>query len=218
MFTGIIEEVGIIESITHGSKNAIITIKSKTVTSNTKIGASISVNGVCLTIVQFNAGKSFSADISFETLRQTTFKYLDNGSKVNLERALALGDRLDGHIVAGHVDAQGTLENVEQKDGHFLLRFSFPQEIAKYIVNKGSIAIDGISLTVFNVTQNTFEVAIIPHTYDNTTLRSLSIGSNVNLESDTIAKYVERMVTPYANSHNSDEKSKPASINSIYFS
>ncbi|MBI4852479.1 MAG: riboflavin synthase [Acidobacteria bacterium] len=193
MFTGIIEEVGTIKSTQTHSQGGKLTILASYITSDIKLGDSVAVNGVCLTVTEFN-NNVLCFDVSLETLKRTTLGYLKAGRLVNLERALKLSDRLGGHIVQGHVDSTGQFLTRQKVGESFIMRFSFPKEIAHYICKKGSIAIEGISLTIANLTENYFEVAVVPHTIKMTTLGHLSSGDDVNLEADILAKYIERML------------------------
>ncbi|KAF0247363.1 MAG: riboflavin synthase [bacterium] len=194
MFTGIIEEVGKIQATQLHSYGGQITVLAEHITNDIKLGDSVAINGVCLTVTSFNS-KSLTFDVSQETLNRTTLSYLKSGRLVNLERALRLSDRLGGHIVQGHIDATGQFLTRQQVGESFIMRFSFPKEISHYICKKGSIAIEGISLTVANLASNWFEIAVVPHTVKMTTLNFLSSGDKVNLEVDVVAKYVERMLT-----------------------
>jgi riboflavin synthase len=193
MFTGIIEELGTVRSIDTRGENARIVIAARVVTEGTKHGDSIAVNGVCLTALDIQLD-SFAADVSRETLSRSTLGRLKPGTPVNLERAVTPATRLGGHIVQGHVDARGTFESVDDHGESWTVRFSFPKEIGRYLVFKGSVAVEGISLTIANLQQNYFEVAIIPKTWEVTNLSQLKPGDGVNLEVDVIAKYVERLV------------------------
>jgi riboflavin synthase len=193
MFTGIIEEIGTIENTKLYANGGKISVLAQTITNDIKLGDSVAINGVCLTVTSFS-NHSLSFDVSEETLKRTTLGHLKSGKKVNLERALRLSDRLGGHIVQGHVDATGQFLTRQEVGESFIMRFSFPKEIAHYICKKGSIAIEGISLTVANLLETSFEVAVVPHTAKMTTLSSLSFGDKVNLEVDIIAKYLERML------------------------
>lgn len=192
MFTGLIEEIGTIKAIDNHS----IVIQANWVMSDLKLGDSISVNGVCLTVAKIQ-NSSFLLHLSPETLKRTTFSYLTPGTKVNLERALPVNARLGGHFVLGHVDGIGTVKKITQLNEFYLWEFEFPTELGKYIVEKGSIAVDGISLTVVEPQFNSFSVAIIPSTYANTNLQFLSEGDKVNLEVDIIGKYIEKLLSPY---------------------
>ncbi|MBI5845170.1 MAG: riboflavin synthase [Deltaproteobacteria bacterium] len=189
MFTGIIEAVGTIRESRAGN-GLRLTVESGFPLDGVKLGDSIAVSGACLTVVRLS-GNVFDADVSPETCRATTLGQARPGKRVNLERALTFSGRLDGHLVTGHVDGTGRLESVKQ-DGNFLfLDFSAPKELCRYMVAKGSIAIDGVSLTINTVSDSGFSVAIIPHTAKLTTVGSLRAGEAVNLETDIIAKYVE---------------------------
>jgi riboflavin synthase len=189
MFTGIIEETGLVREA-----GARMTIECLTVLSDTTEGASISVNGVCLTAVGLTAN-SFSADLAPETLRRSNLGDLTAGSKVNLERPMALGARLSGHIVQGHVDGTGEFLSMEQLgEDNWWLRIRVPPELDRYLVYKGSIAIDGISLTIAEIKDCVVSVTVIPHTYHHTTLGAHKQGSRVNLECDVLAKHVEKLL------------------------
>ena len=193
MFTGIIEELGRIASLEKLEQGMRLNIACSTVLSDTKDGDSIAVNGVCLTALNVADG-SFSADLSPETLDRSTLGRLDVGSPVNLERAVTPQTRLGGHIVQGHVDARGTfLEAIDEGD-FWTVRIGFPPEISRYMVEKGSVAVEGISLTIAHLNDNNFDIAIIPKTWAVTNLSTLKPGDPVNLEVDVIAKYVERMM------------------------
>lgn len=193
MFTGLVEEVGTVESVKKGPKSATITIKAEKILEDTKLGDSIATNGVCLTVTSFTSG-GFGVDVMAETMRRSNLNNLSPGNKVNLERALRLGDRLGGHIVSGHIDGVGTIKDFQQEDNAIWVSITASPSILKYIINKGSIAVDGISLTVAYLDDECFKVSIIPHTGDETTLLEKSIGDKVNLEVDMIGKYVERLL------------------------
>ncbi len=193
MFTGIIEELGQIAEFEKRGDGARLEISAQTVTEDTNEGDSIGVNGVCLTAIEITAN-SFAADVSGETLRRSTLGKLNVGAKVNLERAVTVATRLGGHIVQGHVDAAGEFLSARQSGDFWTVRVGFPEEIAKYLIYKGSIAVEGISLTVANLDENAFEIAVIPKTWKQTNLHSLKTGDAVNLEADMIAKYVERIL------------------------
>lgn len=194
MFTGIIEEVGVVETIESRQAGARIRLRAPLVGSGLAEGDSVSVSGVCLTAVELRPG-SFAADVSPETLRRSTLGGLRQGSAVNLERALTPTTRMGGHIVQGHVDGAGSIESVEPSGGEgWWLSVRVPDELDRYLVFKGSIAIDGISLTVAEVERGRVAVAVIPHTYENTTLKSRRPGDAVNIETDVLAKYVEKML------------------------
>lgn len=193
MFTGIIEEVGEIQSVKNGIKSSRLAIKAKKVINDTKIGDSICSNGVCLTVV--NIGENiFEADVMAETLRRSNLGELKAGSEVNLERALTLEKRLGGHLVSGHIDGVGQIISTVKEDNAVWITIEANSEILRYIVEKGSVAIDGISLTVAYVDDKNFKVSIIPHTLDETTLIHKKVGNKVNLECDVIGKYVEKLL------------------------
>lgn len=192
MFTGLVEEIGIVEFITQGSASARIMIRAKNILKGTKLGDSISTNGVCLTVTDLGR-ESFCVDVMPETTRNTNLKNLTKGSPVNLERALRLGDRLGGHIVSGHIDGVGTVQDFKREDNATWVTISACKKLLKYIIHRGSIAIDGTSLTVAYVDNEIFKVSIIPHTKDATTLLHKKIGEQVNLECDVIGKYVEKL-------------------------
>ena len=193
MFTGIIEELGSVRSIEERGENARIVIDAKVVTEGTNHGDSIAVNGVCLTALDIH-DDSFAADVSRETLQRSTLGSLKPGAPVNLERAVTPQTRLGGHMVQGHVDARGQFVSVDSHGESWTLRISYPPEIARYFVFKGSVAVEGISLTVANLTEDYFEIAIIPKTWEVTNLSHLKPGDSVNLEVDVIGKYVERLL------------------------
>ncbi|AQS59474.1 riboflavin synthase [Desulforamulus ferrireducens] len=193
MFTGIVEEIGTIKGITRGPDSAHLTILASKVLEDVKLGDSIAVNGVCLTVTAFSEG-SFTADVMAETLAKTNLGALRPGSKVNLERALRLGDRLGGHWVSGHVDGVGSIVRIEKRDIATLITIQAPPQVMKYIIKKGSVGIDGTSLTVVDFVGDTFQVSLIPHTAQATILGSKGIGATVNLESDILGKYIERLL------------------------
>jgi riboflavin synthase len=194
MFTGLIEEIGSVESVVKSVKSARITIKAKKVLEGVRLGDSISTNGVCLTVTSFDRGR-FSIDVMAETMRRSNFKHFSPGDKVNLERALSLGDRLGGHMVSGHIDGVGTILRYEKEDNAVWITVAAAPEILAYIIEKGSIAIDGVSLTVAYVDESLFKVSIIPHTKDATTLLHKKMGDEVNLECDMIGKYIEKLLS-----------------------
>lgn len=193
MFTGIVEETGKIESVTKGSKSAILTVAAHKVLEDTKIGDSIAVNGVCLTVTSIS-GNKFTADVMAETIRRSSLGSLKHGSKVNLERAMAADGRFGGHIVSGHIDGVGTIRSLIREDNAVWVEIETPDKLLKYIIEKGSIAIDGISLTVAKLTDDSFSVSVIPHTGEETTLLIKKPGDIVNLENDIVGKYVERFL------------------------
>jgi len=194
MFTGIVEELGRVLAVTPNAGGARIEIAATAVLEDATIGASIAVNGCCLTVVELGNGR-WSADAVVETLARTNLGDLRTGDPVNLERPVRLADRLGGHLVQGHVDATGTIVAREpQSDGSERFRFTAPADVLRYVVHKGSITVDGISLTVAAVDDEWFEVAVIPHTLAVTTLGARAVGTRVNLEVDLVAKYVERLL------------------------
>ncbi len=193
MFTGIIQAIGSIQEIHSSDDGVILKINSNTLDlSDSKIGDSIAVNGVCLTVTQVSE-KLFTADVSNETIYCSTFSDLSQGVSVNLEKSLRFNQGIDGHLVSGHVDGVGKVQSINQDGDSTRIKILVESDIVKYIAKKGSICINGVSLTVNSVKDNVFDVNIVPHTFSVTTLRDLSIGSNVNLEIDLIARYVERL-------------------------
>jgi len=193
MFTGLIEEIGKVQSVVKSTKSAQITIKASKVLNGVKLGDSISTNGVCLTVTDFS-NHIFSVDVMAETIRRSNLQHLSSGDDVNLERALKVGDRLGGHMVSGHIDGMGTVDNVEIEENAVWVTISAEKEILKYIVQKGSIAIDGISLTVAYIDDSAFKVSIIPHTKDVTSLLCKKVGAVVNLECDMLGKYIDKLL------------------------
>ena len=193
MFTGLIEEIGSIKSIKRGGKSIRLTVSARGIMDDVKLGDSIATNGICLTVISFDS-TGFSADVMPETMSRTSFEKLNAGSRVNLERALRVGDRLGGHMVSGHVDGLGEVVAKEEDDNAIWVSIAAPKNILKYVVEKGSIAIDGISLTVAYVNEKIFKVSIIPLTQEDTTLTSKKKGEKVNLECDMTAKYIEKFM------------------------
>ena len=193
MFTGIIEELGAVRSIEMRGENARIVIGAHVVTEGTNHGDSIAVNGVCLTALDIQPD-SFAADVSRETLMRSTLGNLTAGTPVNLERAVTPATRLGGHIVQGHVDARGTFAGVEDHGESWTVRIGYPKEIGRYLVFKGSVAVEGISLTIAGLTDDYFEIAIIPKTWEVTNLSHLKPGDDVNLEVDVMGKYIEKLL------------------------
>ena len=194
MFTGIVEELGeVVYRTDAGGDSAVIAVRGPMVTSDARHGDSIAVNGVCLTVID-NSGGVFTADVMGETLRRSSLGALRAGSQVNLERAATVGSRLGGHLVQGHVDGVARIIAREPADEWEVLRFSLPPELARYVVEKGSITVDGVSLTVMAVDDESFSVGLIPTTLKLTVLGAKAVGDPVNLEVDIIAKYVEKML------------------------
>ena len=193
MFTGIVEEVGAIKSIRRGTASSRLSISGEIIFDDLNIGDSVSVCGVCLTAAEIGNG-TFTADVMHETLNRSLLGSMRTGDSVNLERAVKLGGRMGGHIVTGHIDGTGTLSQIKQDDNAVLYTIKADKKLLRYIAEKGSVAIDGISLTVASVTNNGFTVSVIPHTAANTTLSSKKTGSIVNIETDCIAKYVEKLL------------------------
>ena len=193
MFTGLIEEKGIIEGLDISGSSGKIRIRARKVLEGTKTGDSIAVNGICLTVVTFDE-TGFTADVMAETVRRSSLKTCRVGSEVNLERAMALGERFGGHIVAGHIDGTGVVREIRREENAVWIDISAPPEIMRYVIKKGSIAIDGVSLTVARVSDTEFAVSVIPHTGEETTLLGKCVGDSVNLENDVIGKYVEKLI------------------------
>jgi riboflavin synthase len=207
MFTGIIEGLGTITKIRPSGQGKRLTIESDYYFDQTKIGDSIAVSGVCLTAVVIE-GKNFEVDVSPETLSKTTFGRAKIGDRVNLERALRLSDRIDGHLVSGHVDGIGSVKNIKTLGNAIIITFEIGGLLSRYMIRKGSVAVDGISLTINNCDHDSFEVSIIPHTAKLTNIGLKKIGDHVNIETDMIGKYVERFVR----SNEEEQKAKKSSI------
>lgn len=197
MFTGIIEEIGTIRSITPAAHSAQLTIQGDTIFSDLALGDSVAVNGVCLTAAALT-GDTFTADVMHETMNRSSLGSLKPGSLVNLERAMAANGRFGGHIVSGHIDGTGTITQIRKDDNAIWYTIHAGSDLMRYIVEKGSVAIDGISLTVAEVTASSFCVSIIPHTAKETILGMRKTGETVNLENDIIGKYVEKLIQPQA--------------------
>jgi len=199
MFSGIVEAVGIVSEFVHGEESVVMIIEPDANFSNLDNGESIAVNGVCLTVVESNDLK-FRMDIGTETLNKTSFKNVRSGDRVNLERSLTFSSKISGHFVSGHIDHIGKVTKIEIKPGEVLLKFSHPSSLSPYIMEKGSVALDGISLTVFNCKGNSFNVSIIPFTWSHTNLNTREIGDLINIECDMIGKYVykacENLINP----------------------
>lgn len=205
MFTGIVEEIGKISQVVRGVNSQKLTIKADKIMEDIGLGDSIAVNGICLTVTEFSRD-SFTVDVMHETLMHTSLKGISIGKNVNLERAMQANGRFGGHIVSGHIDGTGTIAEIKKDDIAFRYRINCDNKILKYIIKKGSICIDGISLTVANLYDDSFEVSIIPHTSSNTILDEKKVGDIVNLENDCIGKYVERLLN-FDSSSNDSKKS-----------
>ena len=195
MFTGIIEEIGTIAKVVSRAKSSRITIKAHAIFSDLKLGDSVAVNGVCLTVNEMTT-HSFTADVMHETIKHTSLVGLTKATKVNLERAMAADGRFGGHIVSGHIDSTGIIREIKQDDNALIYTIAAKPDILKYVVKKGSIAIDGVSLTVVDVDDAHFWVSIIPHTLHETVLAYRKSGNIVNLEVDILAKYIEKLMHP----------------------
>ncbi|WP_242134179.1 riboflavin synthase [Aestuariivivens marinum] len=193
MFTGIIEEIGVITNLIHEKGNLNITLESN-ITSDLKIDQSVAHNGVCLTVVEIK-DNNYTVTAIKETLEKTNLKHLSIGDKINLERAMKLGDRLDGHIVQGHVDQTAMCTNIESDNGSWVFSFEYDSSLNNITIEKGSITVNGVSLTVVNSRANMFSVAIIPYTYEHTNFNTFIIGSIVNLEFDVLGKYVAKLIS-----------------------
>jgi riboflavin synthase len=193
MFTGIVEELGEVVELHHGAASARLTVRGPRVTSDATHGGSIAVNGVCLTVVE-HEGDRFTVDVMAETLTHSALADLSPGAHVNLERAMAADGRFGGHVVQGHVDGTAQVVSRESGDRWELVTFTLPEDLARYVVHKGSITVDGVSLTVSGVTDSTFTVSLIPTTLELTTLGRRGVCERVNVEVDVIAKYVERLL------------------------
>ena len=193
IFTGIIEELGVVKSIAINGASGCITIKAQKVLEGTQLGDSIAVNGTCLTVTSINSD-GFSADVMAETVRRTSLSQVGKGDMVNLERAMILNGRFGGHIVSGHIDGTGTITKYTKEENAIWVTIKAPEEILDLIVEKGSICIDGISLTVATVSDRDFQVSIIPHTAKETTLIQKKVGSLVNLENDIVGKYIKKLM------------------------
>ena len=205
IFTGIIEELGVVKSIAINGASGCITIKAKKVLEGTQLGDSIAVNGTCLTVTSINSD-GFSADVMAETVKRTSLSQVGKGDLVNLERAMILNGRFGGHIVSGHIDGTGTITKYTKEVNAIWVTIKAPDEILDLIVEKGSICIDGISLTVATVSDQDFQVSIIPHTAKETTLIHKKVGSLVNLENDIVGKYIKKLME-----NNQEEQAKKAS-------
>ncbi|KQL46128.1 riboflavin synthase subunit alpha [Brevibacillus choshinensis] len=215
MFTGLIEEVGTLEAMTGSGQASRLVIRAARVLEGVKTGDSISVNGICLTVTSYTS-RHFTVDVMPETLNKTSLRQLRQGQRVNLERAMRLGDRFGGHIVSGHVDDTGTIVSRQPHANAVLFRIAADSSLLKYVIPRGSICIDGISLTVVDVNENDFSVSIIPHTLAETSLQDRKVGDQVNLEADVIGKYVERLMGVRA-TYEADVRAEPSSRLSLAF-
>lgn len=204
MFTGIVEETGRVKAIHRKGVSATIEIEASTVLEGTKLGDSIATNGVCLTVASLGSS-TYSADVMHETLRRSSLRELKAGSIVNLERAMPADGRFGGHIVSGHIDGVASIRRIEEDGNAIWYTIGASPELLRYIVEKGSVAIDGISLTVAEVSSDSFKVSVIPHTRQMTNLSTKRIGSSVNIECDIIGKYVEKMFANSKAEHNGGE-------------
>lgn len=193
MFTGIIEELGTVISLKRGSKSAVLTIQGKKIFEDLSLGDSVAVNGVCLTAKSIS-GNVFQADVMNETFHRSSLGKLKKGAQVNLERAMKANGRFGGHMVAGHVDATGEIVDIRQDDNAVWFTMKAPKSVMKYCIEKGSIALDGISLTIAEITQNTFSISMIPHTIGNTNFGFKKTGDIVNLENDMVGKYIDKLL------------------------
>lgn len=201
MFTGIVEEIGHINSVNNDS----ISVSCKKILEDINIGDSIAVDGVCLTVTSYNA-TSFNADVSYETMRVTKLGDLQINDSVNLERAMLATSRFGGHIVSGHIDCVGKIIDINKNGNFYELNVSIPDGNSQYFIKKGSITIDGISLTIYDLTENSIKVAVIPHTFENTNLKTLKSNSFVNIEFDILGKYVEKKLLMNDNKSNITER------------
>ena len=202
MFTGLISELGEVSALNNTGSSYNLKIKANEILKELKIGDSVAVNGVCLTVIAFDSN-TFTVQVMPETTKNTIINLYKSGTKVNLERTLRLSDRLDGHIVSGHVDAVGQIAYKNKDEIAWRIGIKIPSKVSRQIIHKGSVAVDGISLTVTNINDNEVEVSIIPHTLKNTTLGHKSIGDYVNIETDVIGKYVERFLSQPTSSNKS---------------
>jgi riboflavin synthase len=193
MFTGIIEEIGLVKTLHRGNRSMQLTVSASLILQDMKTGDSINTNGVCLTVVAFD-GSGFTVDAVPETLERSSIGSLRTGSEVNLERAVRLEDRLGGHLVSGHIDGTGVIRKVWQEDNSWWFRIDAAKDLTRYMVPKGSVALEGISLTLVDVSETSFTVSVIPHTLGMTTLKSKKTGDVLNIECDIIAKYTEKLV------------------------
>lgn len=205
MFTGIVEEVGRVKLIIPKGKAKVFAISSKKLLGDVKIGDSVAVNGVCLTVFE-KLNDHFKVEAVEETIKKTNLGSLKTGDRVNLELSLKLGERLGGHIVLGHVDTTGLIENIIKLQNSWVFEIKFPSEFEKYVIPKGAISVDGISLTIADVNDDKFKVSIIPFTWENTNLRFKKTGDRVNLEFDFFGKYVENFLKQWRRNHGEEDK------------
>src|SRR3989338_577953 len=202
MFTGLIEEVGVVKEISNKGDNLRLTLAANKIMDDMSMGSSIAIDGTCLSVVKYT-NKTFEVDVSEETVKKTTIGGFKSGRKVNLERALKVGSRLGGHFVTGHIDGIGNITKFDKAVDGAYLSIKAPEDTIKYMVYKGSVAIDGISLTVASVESDSITIALIPHTIEMTNLKEKSIGEKVNIECDIIGKYIERFVNPITDTKHS---------------
>ena len=193
MFTGLVEELGKVRTVARGEHSIRLSVWAEKVLTDAKLGDSVAVDGACLTVVEFD-GKCFTVDIMPETYDRTTLSSRKPGDSVNLERTIRLGDRLGGHIVSGHIDAVGTIVSVVPRDNANILRIRFPENLGSFVISQGSIAVDGVSLTIVDCGNDWFEVSLIPHTWDVTVLSRKKSGDQVNVETDVLGKYIQRIL------------------------
>ena len=215
MFTGIVEEVGTIDTISRGANSAVLTIRAEKVLDGTKVGDSIAVNGICLTVTRLMP-HAFTADVMHETINRSSLANAMRGAHVNLERAMAADGRFGGHIVSGHVDGTGRIVEVKKDDNAIWYTIKTPPELMRFIIEKGSITIDGISLTVAREDKDRFQVSIIPHTAAKTILSEKKNGDMVNLENDCVGKYVAKLLQPYQGNTSGDLHSDGSSDSSSH--
>lgn len=212
MFTGIIEEIGSIANIQRTGESFVLTIEAKKVLEDVHLGDSIAVNGVCLTVTSFSV-KQFTVDVMPETVKATSLNAIKRGSKVNLERAMAAGGRFGGHFVSGHIDGTGVIKSKQTVKNAVYYEIEADTELLRYVILKGSVAVDGTSLTVFAVTENSFTLSLIPHTLSETVLGIKGSGDIVNLECDMIGKYVGHFLTNLSNNHTKPNSQKGITAN-----
>lgn len=217
MFTGIVEEIGTVKQIVRGKHSAVLVIHAKKVVQDTKVGDSIAVNGICLTVTELSAD-GFAADVMHETLNRSSLSGITTGRHVNLERAMPVNGRFGGHIVTGHVDGVGTVSRIRRDDTAIWYTVQAEPALLRYIVEKGSVAIDGVSLTVAALTRTDFSISAIPHTVSETVLQERKEGDLVNLETDIIAKYLEKLFYPTAEQASDKGRRKESRITKEFLS